>query len=97
VLALTAGGVAFHQFVGKGDLVANNAERSVVRDDKAKRTCYGLRIPLSDIGLKPGAEFGFNIVLFDDDGEGQAYWLQLAPGLAGGQHVARYPRFVLAK
>jgi hypothetical protein len=46
--------------------------------------------------VPPGAEFGFNMVLFDDDeGNENLYWLQLAPGLAGLQDIKLYPRFVL--
>ncbi|KPK43699.1 MAG: hypothetical protein AMK72_12990, partial [Planctomycetes bacterium SM23_25] len=74
-------------------------------------TRYELRLPLAAIGLKPGEKFGFNTVLYDDDGSGLRHWLQLAPGMApglprGGAPVsvpmisgktARYPRFVLAK
>ena len=51
------------------------------------------------LGLKPGEEFGFNIVFADDDNDddtGQLYWLQLAPGLTHPVNTKLYPRFVLA-
>jgi len=96
--ALTPGGVAFQQFEGRGDVVAKKAERFVGRDAKAKRTRYGLRIPLSALGLKGGAKFGFNIAVFDDDdGNKNLYWLRLAPGLTRPVNTKLYPRFVLAK
>jgi len=96
-LALTKADVAFHQWEGKNDALVKTADCAVARDKKAKATRYELRLPLAALGLKPGAEFGLNLVVFDDDGDGQPYWLQLAPGLAGGSNNALYPRFVLAK
>ena len=64
-------------------------------DDDAKTTRYELRLPLNTLGIKPGAQFSFNVVVFDDDdGNGHRYWLELAPGLAGQIHdVTLYPRF----
>jgi len=95
--ALTNAGVAFHQWEGKGDTLAKTADCAVVRDDNARATRYELRLPLAALGLKPGAECGLNIVLFDDDGDGQPYWLQLAPGLTDPVNTKLYPRLVLEK
>jgi len=98
-VALTKQGVAFHQWSGKGDTLHKTAEYVVVRDDDAKTTRYELRLPLNTLGIKPGARFSFNVVVFDDDdGNGHRYWLELAPGLAGQIHdFTLYPRFILAK
>jgi hypothetical protein len=104
-LALTKTGVAFHQWEGAGDALAKTANVAVARDDPAAGgisaggvTRYELRLPLAALGLKPGEEFGFNAVVFDDDdGFGQCYRLQLAPGLAEGGRAGAYPRFVLAE
>jgi hypothetical protein len=96
-LALTKEGVAFHQWEGTGDTLLKTADCAVVRDEKAGVTRYGLRLPLAALGLEPGAEVGFHIMFFDDDGTGQRYWLQLAPSLARGGNNALYPRFVLEK
>ena len=96
--ALTQAGVAFHQWEGEGDALVKTAGCAVTRDDKARATRYELRLPLAALGLKPGAEFGFNIVFFDDDdGNGQPYWLQLAPGLTDPANTKLYPRFILEK
>ena len=98
-LALTKAGVALHQYAGQGDTLVKTAGCAVARDDKARATRYELRLPMAALGLKPGDEFGFNIVFFDDDdSNANRYWLQLAPGLAG-QHpnTTLYPRLVLAK
>ena len=95
--ALTQAGVAFHQWEGKGDTLVKTADCAVVRDDKARVTRYELRLPLAALGLKPGAEFGLNVVLFGDDGDGQPYWLQLAPGLTDPANPKLYPRFILGK
>jgi hypothetical protein len=96
-LALTKAGAAFHQYAGRGDTLVKAAGCAVVRDEKAAVTRYELRLPLAALGLKPGEEFGFNIVLVDNDDKGQPYWLQLAPGLAHSVNTKLYPRFVLAK
>jgi len=96
-LALTKEGVALHQWEGEGDTLVKSAGCAVARDEKARITRYELRLPVAVLGLKPGAELGLNIVFFDDDGERQPYWVQLAPGLAGVHNFTLYPRFVLAK
>jgi hypothetical protein len=94
--ALTQTGIAFHQWEGEGEALLKTAECAVARDDKAKVTRYELRLPLAALGVQPGAEFAFNLVLFDDDdGNEDLYYLQLAPGLAGLQNIKLYPRFVL--
>jgi hypothetical protein len=100
--ALTRAGVAFHQWQGRGDTLLKTVGCAVARDEKAKATRYELRLPLAAMGLKPGEELGFNIAFYDDDSNGQCYWLQLAPGLAGRglatePPIKLYPRFVLAK
>jgi hypothetical protein len=90
--------VAFHQFAGPDGTLAKVAECSVTRDDKAGITRYGLRLPLAALGLKPGEEFGFNIMfLDDDDNKGMHHWLQLAPGITYPFKPERYPRFVMEK
>jgi len=96
-LALTQDGVALHQSSGEGETLMKTADCAVVRDDKAKVTRYELRLPLAALGLKPGDEFGFNVVFVDDDGDGQPYWLRLAPGLPGSGNSTMYPQFVLEK
>jgi hypothetical protein len=102
-LALTTNGLVFHTFEGKGDALSKTAGYAVVRDVPAAITRYELRLPLADLGLKPGESFGFNIVfLDDDDGAGSRYWFQLAPGLCGRNAKSpppwkTYPRFVLGK
>ena len=110
-LALTKDGVGFHQWEGNGDRLLKTVGCAVVRDDKNKVTRYGLRMPLAALGLEPGAEFGFNLVFYDDDGSGIRHWLQLAPDMAPGLpragkpvslptiagNTARYPRFILER
>jgi hypothetical protein len=111
-LAMTKDGVAFHQWEGTGDTLLKTVGCAVVRDENAKVTRYGLRLPLAALGLEPGAEFRFNVVLYDDDdGTGLRHWLQLAPGMApalprAGQSATVatirgktdvYPRFILKK
>jgi hypothetical protein len=110
-LALTKDGVRFHQWEGNGDTLLKTVGCAVVRDDRNKVTRYGLRLPLAALGLEGGAEFGFNLVFYDDDGSGIRHWLQLAPGMAPGLprdgepvslptiagNTGLYPRFILEK
>jgi hypothetical protein len=102
-LALTQSGVVLQQFSGASNALSNVASRSVVRNESAHTTSYELSLPLAVLGLEPGAEFGFNIaVLDDDDGKGMRYGIPLAPGLLGRDAKTPppakvYPRFVLPK
>ena len=64
----------------QGPTLSKTAGCAVARDEAARVTRYELRLPLADIGLKPGEECGFNFLFFDDDdGNGQRYRLQWAP------------------
>ena len=101
-LALTTNGAVFSPFEGTGDALSKTAGYAAVRDADARITRYELRLPLADLGMKPDAAFGFNmVVLDDDDGNGSGYWFQLAPGLCGRKPKSpppwqEYPRFVLS-
>jgi outer membrane protein assembly factor BamB len=82
-LARTEAGVRFEQAEGNTNRIETVSEFSVVRADGARTTTYKLKIPLAGLGLTPDSEFGFNVVIKDDDkGDGARYWLQAAPGLA---------------
>jgi hypothetical protein len=81
-LALTQKGVAFHQWVGGNEELAQTAGLAVVRDDAGGVTRYELRLPLAALGLKPGDDSQWDaVVTDDDDGFGQAYQIQMEPGL----------------
>lgn len=97
-LALTSGGIVFHQWRGLGRTLVETADYGVIRDEATQQTFYRVRMPLADLGIpaEPGARFGLNVVIFDDDdGEGYDTWLQVAPGLAGGWNPALFPAFAL--
>lgn len=101
-LAKTATGVVFDQADGGTNRLESVSEKSVTRAELAHTTTYRLKMPLAALGLTPGAEFGFNAVVFDDDkGGGARYRLEAAPGAWGqppdSPRGKRYPRFVLAK
>ncbi|MBS3763026.1 MAG: hypothetical protein KGZ25_06955, partial [Planctomycetes bacterium] len=97
-LALTDEGTVFHCWGSPSEELAGAADYAVRRDEEARRTVYELRLPLEHLSVsaQPGTLFGLNIVLFDDDeGDGFDFWLQMAPGLAGGRDLSLYPRFLL--
>jgi hypothetical protein len=97
-LALTDKGVVFYQYEGDGHELLKTVDCAVVRDDKDTLTRYELRMPLATIGLEPGDEFGFNLMIFDgDDEQGQSRWLQMAPGVDHPVRPSLYPRFVLGE
>jgi hypothetical protein len=97
-VALTTNGVAVHQFIGGSDVLLRTMDCSVTRDDTAKLTRYGVRLPLAALGLASGDTFGFNTLICDgDDNKGMRHNLRLAEGISYPFRTALYPRFVLAK
>ena len=102
-LALTGKDVLFDKVEGGTNQMEKATEFRVTRADGAKTTTYKLKMPLTVLGLTPDSEFGFNVVIKDDDtGDGSRYWLQAAPGLA--ERDAKkwplektYPRFILTR
>jgi len=99
VLALTTKGPALLQVEGtNNDTLVKTVDCSVGRDDEARITRYGMRLPLSTIGLKPGAEFAFNAMVLDgDDPGGMRQYLRIAPGMTHPTGPKLYPRFVLGE
>jgi len=98
MVALTDKGVAFHKVFDKDQPLAKVVERAVVRDNATGTTRYELRLPLTALGIEPGAEFGYNFMVFDDDdGKGQRCWFQLGPGMNWPFKPELYPRFVIGK
>jgi hypothetical protein len=97
-VALTTNGVAVHQFIGGSDVLLRTMDCSVTRDDTAKLTRYGVRLPLAALGLASGDTFGFNALICDgDDSKGMRHNMRLAEGISYPFRTALYPRFVLAK
>ncbi len=95
--ALTDSGPAAGQWSGDAQLMPA-CRYAVKRDEAKKTTVYEVAIPFAALKVKaqPRMVFGFNAVLFDDDtGGGQNYWLQLAPGIAGGKLPALFKKLAL--
>ncbi len=99
VLALTTKGPALLQVEGADDdTLVKTADCSVKRDDETGITRYGMRLPLSTIGLKPGTEFAFNVMVLDgDDPGGMRQYLLIAPGMTYPTKPELYPRFALGE
>ncbi len=107
-LALLESGPAIRQVEGgKDGKLAQATPFAIVRSEEEQqfKTTYELRVPLAELGLKAGMDFGMNLAILDDDGvgrgvEGPCYWLQLGPGMAlrdTKPDAKLYPRFVLPK
>lgn len=72
----------------------------ILRDDKNRITAYRIILPwnkLKPLKPVPGTMFGFNFIVFDSDNPTKQpdYWLQLTPGIAGGQAPQMYHIFLL--
>ena len=72
----------------------------ITRDEAQKTTTYAIVLPWKKLApLKPekGAMFGFNFLIMDSDNPAKspAYWMQLTPGIAGGQTPEKYHIFTL--
>jgi hypothetical protein len=97
-VALTTNGLAVHQFVGGSDALFKTLDCNVTRDDAAKLTRYGVRLPLAALGLAPGDTFGFDAMICDgDDSKGMRHNMRLVEGISYPFRTDLYPRFVLAK
>ena len=95
--ALTAEGVRFHQWDGRSD-VSKTATYAVTRDDAAGVTRYEMRVPLADIGVKPGEACSYYFLFFDDDdGKGCHHRLQYIPDKTRLFKRRLYPRFVIGE
>ena len=70
----------------------------MARDETAKVTRYELRVPLADIGVKPGETCSFYFMFFDDDdGKGCHHRLQYVPSKTKPFMRRLYPQFVLGE
>ena len=74
----------------------------IKRDENQKTTEYLIVMPwknLAPLSPEPERVFGFDCILLDSDLPGQAapYWMQITPGIAGGQAPEKFESFVLMK
>ncbi|MPN62652.1 hypothetical protein SDC9_210404 [bioreactor metagenome] len=90
---------------GKSDIFCHVPEGkafpvpAITRDEAGKVTSYNVTLPWKSLGIQPekGRIFGFNVIVLDSDLEKQVapYWMQLTPGIAGGQHPELFAGFLL--
>ncbi len=90
---------------GKSDIFCHVPEGkafpvpAITRDESAKITNYNVKLPWKSLGIQPekGRIFGFDVIVLDSDLEKQVapYWMQLTPGIAGGQHPELFAGFLL--
>lgn len=83
------------------DPVKKNLPRpNIIRNESQKTTEYFVTVPWRVMpSFKPekGRIFGFNVTVLDSDQENQMapYWMQLTPGIAGGQRPEEFSGFLL--
>ncbi len=84
--ALTDHGAVSHAYQQHNPALLERTIFTITRSEDSRETHYRVRMPLDTLGIPvaPGACFGLNAVVFDDDdGKGYDYWMQMTPGLAG--------------
>lgn len=85
----------------KSGLIEKNKTVCVKRDEEKKKTYYEIAIPWTSLGFSAAPEnkvMGLNFVIFDDDdGNGEKYYFQFAPGLAEGTDPAKFKKFLICK
>jgi hypothetical protein len=89
--------VAFNPLADPSGKLEQTANCAVVRDELAGVTRYELRLPLTDLKLKPGVECCFYLRFFDSDGGGARYRFQLAPSITDPFKAKLYSKLVLAE
>lgn len=73
---------------------------AIRRDETTRTTVYEIALPwtkLEPLHFGQKTFFGFNFLVMDSDNPAKApvYWMQLTPGIAGGQKPELYHLFVL--
>ncbi|MFA5646210.1 MAG: hypothetical protein WDA18_07655 [Candidatus Ratteibacteria bacterium] len=99
-VALASGTVQAFQWAGEESNILQKGKYLVTRKEEEKKTFYEMKLPLDrvKIGNSEGKIFACNLVIFDgDENEGQDYWIQISPGLAGGWNPGQFKRFILWK
>jgi hypothetical protein len=85
--------------VGVADL--NNAQCVVKRDDSSGTTTYEMAIPWADllpdgITAAPGSDFGFSMLINDNDGSGRRGWMEYMSGIGGAKDPNAFGDLILA-
>jgi hypothetical protein len=86
---------------GKTTGVMNSMVCQVKRDDSSGTTTYELSIPWSDLlpdGMTaaPGSDFGFSMLINDNDGSGRRGWIEYMSGIGFTKDPSAYGDMVLA-
>ena len=78
------------------DDVARTVELTTSRDESTKTTTYTARLPLAAFGLQQatanGHDFGFNILVNDDDDGVREGFIEFVPGLGMTKDAGFFPR-----
>lgn len=81
---------------GMAETVTLNASR----DESAKTTTYIANLPMSEFRLQPvaseGSDFGFNILVNDDDAGVREGFIEFTPGIGRTKDPSLFPRVKLA-
>ena len=92
-------GLFCHLSPDKGLLHTSMKGMQATREEAKKQTSYQVTLPWKNLGIEAvkGRIFAYNVIVMDADAKGQGaiYWMQLTPGIAGGQNPEKYHYFRL--
>ncbi|MEF2247330.1 sugar-binding protein [Paenibacillus sp. IITD108] len=78
----------------------SNVQASVIRDDNSNTTSYEMAIPwdaLLPVGVTaaPGSDFGFAMLINDNDGSGRRGWMEYMGGIGSGKDRSAFGDLLL--
>lgn len=80
--------------------MAETVTLNASRDESAKTTTYIANLPMSEFRLQPvaseGSDFGFNILVNDDDAGVREGFIEFTPGIGRTKDPSLFPRVKLA-
>ncbi|OUS67634.1 hypothetical protein B1748_36050 [Paenibacillus sp. MY03] len=78
----------------------SNAQASVIRDDNSNTTTYEMAIPWdallpAGVTAAPGSNFGFAMLINDNDGSGRRGWMEYMGGIGSGKDRSAFGDLLL--
>jgi len=82
---------------GRSAAILRSLRHTITRDGNTTR--YRITIPWETLNMEavPGAIFGFNFIVNDNDGNGRRFWMGLTPGISESKYPYAYRKVVLSR
>lgn len=97
-IAKTPNGDQAYEFNGPTPGLLSNVKMTIVPGPSGGDMWYEVAIPLSDLPDftdQAGTQYGFNVLVNDNNGNGRLGWIWLAPGIGNAFDPAEWPTFSL--